>query len=61
MNSANSPAQIAIIGMAGLFPGAKDLATYWQNILSKVSAIREMADYIPVKGGFLMISPNSIP
>lgn len=44
MNSASSPAQIAIIGMAGLFPGAKDLATYWQNILSKVSAIREAPD-----------------
>lgn len=30
---------VAIIGMACLFPGAPDLHTYWQNIVGKVSAI----------------------
>lgn len=32
---------IAIIGMACLFPGAPDLDTYWHNILSKVDAITD--------------------
>ena len=32
---------IAIIGMACLFPGAPDLATYWQNIISKVDAVTD--------------------
>jgi acyl transferase domain-containing protein len=32
----NSPSQeIAIVGMAGLFPGAPDIDVYWENILSK--------------------------
>lgn len=30
---------IAIIGMACMFPGASNLATFWQNIVGKVSAI----------------------
>ena len=30
---------VAIIGMACLFPRAPDLRTYWQNIVSKVDAI----------------------
>jgi len=32
---------IAIIGMSCLFPGAPDLATYWNNILSKVDAVSD--------------------
>lgn len=33
--------EIAIIGMACLFPGAPDLDTYWQNIISKTDAISD--------------------
>lgn len=33
--------EIAIIGMACLFPGAPDLAAYWQNILHKVDAVTD--------------------
>ncbi len=33
---------IAIIGMAGIFPGAPDLDVFWQNIIHKVSSIREV-------------------
>ncbi len=33
---------IAIIGMACIFPGAPNLKTYWQNIISKVDAVREV-------------------
>lgn len=34
--------KIAIIGMACVFPGAKDLQTYWKNICEGVSAISEV-------------------
>ncbi|MCX5562684.1 beta-ketoacyl synthase N-terminal-like domain-containing protein [Streptomyces sp. NBC_00038] len=33
---------IAIVGMSVLFPGAPDLATYWQNLVSGVDAITEV-------------------
>lgn len=33
--------EVAIIGMACIFPGAPDLDTYWQNIVSKVDAISD--------------------
>ncbi|CAN5432420.1 hypothetical protein BH11CYA1_BH11CYA1_41480 [soil metagenome] len=36
--------KIAIIGMACLFPGAPDLATYWSNIVRSVDATREVTD-----------------
>jgi acyl transferase domain-containing protein/phosphopantetheinyl transferase len=39
-----TPSDIAIVGMAALFPGAKDLRTYWQNILNKVDAIENARD-----------------
>lgn len=32
---------IAIVGMACLFPGAPDLTTYWQNIVNKVDAVSD--------------------
>ena len=57
------PESIAIVGMAGVFPGAPDLATYWQNIEHGLDAIGEVpADRIdPVfldafackRGGFV--------
>ncbi len=34
---------IAIVGMAGMFPGARDLDTFWQNIIQKVNTIREVS------------------
>lgn len=34
-------ADIAIIGMAGIFPKAPDVATFWSNILNKVDAVGE--------------------
>lgn len=32
---------IAVVGMACLFPGAPDLDAYWQNIIGKVDAVSE--------------------
>jgi acyl transferase domain-containing protein len=40
----NNPAtsgDVAIIGMSCIFPGARDLRSYWQNIVSKVDAIND--------------------
>jgi acyl transferase domain-containing protein len=36
--------KIAIIGMACLFPGAPDLASYWSNIVRGFDATREVTD-----------------
>src|SRR4051795_1247504 len=33
------PTDAAIVGMACLFPGAGDIATYWRNITGKVDAV----------------------
>jgi acyl transferase domain-containing protein len=33
---------IAVVGMAGIFPGAPDLPTYWRNIVAKFDANREV-------------------
>ena len=33
---------VAIIGMSCIFPGAPDLDTFWQNIISKVDAITDV-------------------
>jgi acyl transferase domain-containing protein/3-hydroxymyristoyl/3-hydroxydecanoyl-(acyl carrier protein) dehydratase len=33
---------IAVVGMAGLFPGALDIATFWSNICAKVDAAAEI-------------------
>lgn len=32
---------IAIVGLSGLFPGAKNTQTYWQNILDKIDNVRD--------------------
>ncbi|MGB6165704.1 MAG: SDR family NAD(P)-dependent oxidoreductase [Pseudonocardiaceae bacterium] len=41
----DQPAQaldVAIVGMAGVFPGAADLAGYWANVLAGVDAVTEV-------------------
>ncbi|MES0872718.1 beta-ketoacyl synthase N-terminal-like domain-containing protein [Sinimarinibacterium thermocellulolyticum] len=41
------PLDIAIIGLAGVYPGAKDARAFWQNICAKVDAISEApADWV---------------
>jgi acyl transferase domain-containing protein len=37
-----STTDIAVIGMAGIFPGARDLRRYWQNICNRFNAITEV-------------------
>jgi acyl transferase domain-containing protein/NAD(P)H-dependent flavin oxidoreductase YrpB (nitropropane dioxygenase family)/NADP-dependent 3-hydroxy acid dehydrogenase YdfG len=36
------PAEVAIVGMACVLPGASDLATFWSNILNKVDSVTEV-------------------
>jgi len=37
-----SPSQIAIVGMAAILPGARDVRAYWENILNRVDAVTEI-------------------
>ena len=40
--AAQPPAQIAIVGMGSILPGASDSATFWANIVDKVDAVTEI-------------------
>ncbi|RKN08433.1 SDR family NAD(P)-dependent oxidoreductase [Streptomyces radicis] len=37
-----APLEIAIVGMAGMFPGARDLDEFWANVLDGVDAVSEV-------------------
>jgi len=39
-----SGASIAIVGMSGRFPGARDLRQFWKNLLDGVESIRRLSD-----------------
>ncbi|MBJ8348316.1 type I polyketide synthase [Antrihabitans sp. YC2-6] len=39
----SAPLDIAIVGMAGVFPQAEDAARYWSNVLDGVDAITEVS------------------
>ncbi|HRC72499.1 MAG TPA: type I polyketide synthase [Candidatus Competibacter sp.] len=54
--SGQDQTDIAIVGMAGLFPKAPDVASYWANILDKVDAID---DPLPEWGGGVYFDPAS--
>lgn len=43
MNDSQSARSIAVIGMAGRFPGASDVERYWQNLLGGVQSITHAA------------------
>ncbi|MFH2219899.1 MAG: beta-ketoacyl synthase N-terminal-like domain-containing protein [Pseudomonadota bacterium] len=45
---------IAVVGIGGLFPGASDLETFWQNILNKIDTTRE------VTGDRWIVPPGSV-
>src|SRR5262249_33056896 len=40
--SASAPVDVAIVGLAAIFPGAPDTETFWANILAGKNAIREV-------------------
>ncbi|WP_438006481.1 type I polyketide synthase [Sorangium sp. So ce321] len=43
--------EIAIIGMAGRFPGARDVATFWQNLCAGVESVSILTDEELVAAG----------
>lgn len=44
---------VAVIGMAGRFPGAPDVDAYWRNIVSGTESISPVPDKTPIAGGGL--------
>ncbi|MDP9141829.1 MAG: acyltransferase domain-containing protein, partial [Pseudomonadota bacterium] len=43
----SQPLDIAIVGLAGVYPGARDARAFWQNICAKVDAITDApADWV---------------
>jgi acyl transferase domain-containing protein/phosphopantetheinyl transferase len=56
MTGNENPADVAIVGMACVFPGAPDLTTYWHNIVGKVDAI---CDPPPEWGHETVLDPHS--
>jgi len=45
-HGADRPEPIAIVGMACVFPGARDLESYWSNILEARNSISEVPDHV---------------
>jgi acyl transferase domain-containing protein/phosphopantetheinyl transferase len=41
IESKQTPSDVAIIGMACIFPGAPDLESYWRNIVGRVDAVAD--------------------
>jgi len=52
---------IAVVGMAGLFPGALDLDTFWHNIISKVDATGDVPEDRWIVEPDLMVHPEPGP
>ncbi len=57
----NKKSPIAIVGMAGLFPCAPDLDIFWQNIINKVEAAREVPKNRWIVDPDLMYHPDPMP
>ncbi len=53
---------LAIIGMSGRFPGARDVETFWQNIATGVKSIHHFSDEELLAAGVdpqLLAQPNT--
>src|ERR1044071_6849850 len=44
MSSDSVDYEIAVVGMAGRFPKAKNLSEYWQNLLDGIEAVTHFSD-----------------
>ncbi|HET8841062.1 MAG TPA: polyketide synthase, partial [Ktedonobacteraceae bacterium] len=62
-NAQTSPAgeneglEIAVVGMAGRFPGAKDIKTFWNNLCNGVESITFFADEELIEAG---VAPEAL-
>jgi acyl transferase domain-containing protein len=52
---------IAVVGMAGLFPGASDLDTFWQNIVNKKDTTGEVPPGRWIADSNAMVHPDPMP
>ncbi len=52
---------IAVVGMAGLFPGASDLPMFWRNIVAKFDANREVPPNRWIADAKRMVSRTPAP
>jgi acyl transferase domain-containing protein len=63
IESLNDKDEIAIIGMAGRFPGANNVETFWQNLRSGIESIYFLTDEELIKAGVdsgLLNNPNYV-
>ena len=44
MSTSHPESGIAVIGLAGRFPGAPDLDSFWQNLKAGVESVRHFSD-----------------
>ena len=49
--SSDSGLDIAVVGMSGRFPGARDLDQFWSNLANGVESITRFSDEILIKAG----------
>src|SRR5262245_46969538 len=49
--AAPADTDLAIIGMAGRFPGARDVAAFWQNLLQGTESIRRLTEEELLRAG----------
>ncbi len=52
---------IAVVGMAGVFPGAPDLESFWRNIVNKVDSTRDVPADRWIVGPDVMFDPGFQP
>jgi PfaB family protein len=52
---------IAVVGMAGLFPGASDIDTFWQNIVNRKDTSAEVPPGRWIADPDDMVQPHSMP
>ena len=57
----NNRQPIAVVGMAGVFPGASDLDTFWQNIINKVDTTSEVPRDRWIAEPDSIYHPDSLP
>ncbi|NNL41191.1 MAG: type I polyketide synthase, partial [Desulfobacterales bacterium] len=57
----NNKTPIAVVGMAGLFPDALDLDIFWQNIINKIEATREVPKTRWIVDPDSMVHPDPMP
>ena len=59
----NGSTGVAIIGMAGRFPGADDISVFWQNIVNGIESVTDFSDEELLQSGvpeFLIINPKYV-